>query len=668
MVADLVLQLLILAGALVPPALALAGLWRRACPAMPASECVLASALTLPVLINLQVLALGLMPWNRPLDALGWVHAGVCVVSLALVWAYRGQARAVVREAAAGFVQNVRACLWLGAGILVLAPVSFGVALVWGVYNVPCAFDELAYQLPQALQLLQDGRWAPVKGISVWADSYPRGATTVFYWTIALAGGDAGIHPASASGGLVMSLAAYVAGRRLGLDRRWATLAAAMTLTAPTVFYLSTVGYIDLMVAGAVSGVLAFIVPERTGEGQAGPWGWGSLIACLLATVFALWMKVTVIVPIGVLAGLRGVWEIGVRVKRVPAPAGATRPNLGAMIGVALLAGGAGIWPYVRTHLLYGTPTWPIQMKLGPVVIFDGPVTTQNFVTDSKLALLQRLSLYWTGWFDELTADSRGGLGPLFLIAMVAAGAVLATAVITRPRRWGPWVFPLGLMLITPLAPMHHIPRYGVYIVGAGALACGWLGQRLWDRADEREIARGWVVALTALVAFNVYVCYVELRNLVTWQASLGFDMWGPERNRPVLIRYFHRQPGYPMPQTMLKLQEAARPGELVATSTAGMMTWFHSAKYDYRVEHRPAAPWPVMWAGFHNLNHGMERQTAWLAKQNADGTAVVMTYKGSVEDRALEAQGSGFGLFHEEPATPMTDMPTPTIRIWRRK
>ncbi len=658
MMADLALQLMIVTLAALVPGLALAGVWRRAAPATPASEVLLASVVSLPVFFNVEVLALGLMPWDRPLDALRLVHAGVCVVCLGVTWLLRPQVTGVLRECGLGVRGNVATCGVAGGGVLLAATVSFGVALVWGVYNVPCAFDELGYQLSQSLQLLQDGRWGMVAGNSVWADSYPRGATTVFYWTMAIGGGDACIHPASAAGGVTLALATYVAGRRLRLDPRWSTLAAAMTLTTPVLFYLSTVGYIDLMVAGAVAALLAFALPQREGE-----WRWPSFAACLVAIVFALWMKVTVVAPIGVLVFLRGVWELGVRTQRVPTPSGARRPSLVGMIGVAVLAAGAGLWPYVRAYVVYGSPTWPVQLKFGPLVLFDGPLKTQQFMADSRLPLVQKLSEYWTNWFDLATADSRGGLGPLFLLAMVPASVVLAAAVVARPRRWGLWALPLAIFFVCPLAPVHHVPRYALYVVCPGALACAWIGQRLSSRDDESEVPAAWAVLLAVLCTFNTSLSLRDLTLLVRWQASLGFDLLTPDRNYEVVFNYWHRQPGYPTPETMRKLHEVTRPGELVAASAGGLMGLLHNRDYSYRVEQRPAAPWPVLWGGFHDLNHGIENQAAWLARQQADGVAVAMVYAGSVEDRALATPDSGFEVVHEQPAGD-----TAGIRIWRRK
>jgi hypothetical protein len=658
--AELVLQIVILTGAIVPGWLALAGAWRRFGPGLAPSETILAGAVSLPALLNIEVVVLGLLPVHRPLDSIRWVHAGLCILALGVAWWLRSDVRAVVRGTWTGLTTSLRTA-GLGVGTaLALGLASQLAASAWGVYNTPWSIDELAYHLPQALQMWQDGRLGPVAGNRIWIDSYPRGAGILYFWTIGLTGSDAGVHGVNGIAGFVLMLAAYCGCRRLGTSARWALLGAAVVPTAPIVFYLSSIGYIDLMVGCLIGSATVFAMPDRDGR-----WTWPSFLACLVCLLMALWMKFPAVVPTGVILGLRGLVSLGEAWRAWRTRSAWPRPG---PVGIALAGGGmlalASI-PYVRTWLVYGTPTYPVKLRVGPVVLFNGPMDTALFGRDNALPLVERLTRFWTGWFEPISTDSPGTLGPLFLLAMIPA-TVMATVAAASGWRTRPvgWLIALAVFWMVPLTPEHHVPRYGLYALLVGACAIAWVGHRLEAGGEPtRGAARGWVVLALGLSLFNVYLSARELKKMISWQAGYGLPMFTGERNRAVRDLWGRLNAVSPTHATVQALQRTAKPGDLVATSVDGMMGVWYDGAYSYRVEHRPAAPWPYQFQGYTNLDHGLGNQAAWLARQAADRVMVAMVYKGSVEDRALEGTESGFELVYEQPAED-----GPVVRIWRRR
>ncbi|MBL8990015.1 MAG: hypothetical protein JNJ48_00385, partial [Phycisphaerae bacterium] len=112
--------------------------------------------------------------------------------------------------------------------------------------------------------------------------------------------------------------------------------------------------------------------------------------------------------------------------------------------------------------------------------------------------------------------------------------------------------------------------------------------------------------------------------------------------------------------------REAARrvtpDGGLLVSAVHGATTLLHNRRYSYRVEHRPAASWPIDLDKTRSPAFGVESVGAWvqsLRRLNAD---TVLVYAGSCEDEALRAGGSGFALCHADASAAPT-----SVRVYRR-
>jgi hypothetical protein len=419
---------------------------------------LLAALICVPIVLIVEIAALGSIPYGRPLRWLTWVQVLLAVAAGWLAWRQRRALADALTQMKTGLGTGWRESNWAQRGALPLGLLVQLTSLAYGAWNVPVAWDELAYHVPQAVQPYQDGRLGPVQANVIWADSYPRGVTLLYYWTLQITHTDAGFHPVNATFGFLFMLAAYVAALRLGLSRGWAWLAAGILPSTPIFWYLGTIGYIDLSVGGALAVMLSMCLPERDGT-----WTWGSCVATLLAAILALWMKFPPIAVICVALAFRGMLLGGQRLAGwFQAARPRPRPGPVAYTGATVLALGLASIPYLRTWSTYGSPVYPLRLRIGATVLIDGPMDTTRFQRMNDLPLLQRYSAFWSGWYGGLSADAPGSFGPLFTLIMV--GAALA-CLLGELGRWQPgWLFMVLSFWLVMVLPEHHVPRYAVFI------------------------------------------------------------------------------------------------------------------------------------------------------------------------------------------------------------
>jgi len=161
-------------------------------------------------------------------------------------------------------------------------------------------------------------------------------------------------------------LVAFVYGwaRRLRLDRTWSSLAAVLTASVPTIYYVAASGYIDLAlslyVALAVEAVARWWKTLRTEQ----------LVYAALALSFALCLKLTaifVVLPLALVILLRArqaqeeqeQHESAGRARR----ASAGRIALGGLGALVLACMLASPW-YIRTWAQTGSPVFPFYLNI----------------------------------------------------------------------------------------------------------------------------------------------------------------------------------------------------------------------------------------------------------------------------------------------------------------
>lgn len=646
------LKLLGLVILLLPLAGALWIFWRKRWERAPSSDCLLAAAVCLPLLLIGEIITLGSIPFGHPLRILWLTQLLLSGLAVWIIYKQRATFLTVLRQAASGAADGWRTASWVQRSALAVGLLTQLTSLVFGAWSAPWPWDEFSYHIPQAVQPYQDGRLGPVQANLTAADSYPRGAELLFYWTLQLTHSDAGFHPVNATFGFVFILATYVAAMRLGLGRGWAWLAAGIVPTTPIFWYLGTIGYIDLSVAGAVAAFAALALPERDR-----PWSWGSCVAMLLAGILAMWMKFTPVLVLGLIGTCRVLLTVGQWALAVLRGAARPRPGPAPLIAASLLAASLAAIPYVRSWAKYGNPIFPVKVSIGSRVLFDGEVGVGDIGGAYSMPLLQRYSTYWCGWwYTPLSPDSPGSLGPLFSLAMLAAVLICSLGEL-RLRRRG-WLMVIASFWLFVFAPQYHLNRYSLYILLPAALCIARLGKAL----ISAELGGSWAFAVLLLAGVNLHVLGTQLYEGIRWQKSVGLPLLTEARNRPLVDRLQHSGPTEPTPETRRELYRLMRDGETLVTAVDGLQGLFYDYKYRYRVEHRPARPWPVRRRGL-DLNHGAAEAPAWLASLQRDRVEAAMVYADSAEDSVLQPANSGYHLVYEQPP----EKEGRAFRIYRR-
>ncbi|MCW5764683.1 MAG: hypothetical protein KIT68_01740 [Phycisphaeraceae bacterium] len=640
---DVGVRLIFLAGLTLPAWALLCIVAARRWPGLTASERALAGALLLALLVLAEVGCLGYLPAAivaRPLDLLPWLHVAVVA---GLAWIALRRTGAVPPAAPpAGAATQIGASLAVRPLVL-LAAAWYAVLGFYAAWNVDWLADATLYHVPQVLQPWQDGRLGPVHASVVWADSYPRAASLLKFWAMRVSGTDAAINIVSWWWGGVFMLAVCVAGRRLGMARTAGLLAAALVPTAPIFGLLTGIGYADLDVSACVAACLAFAVP-RAGE----DWSRSALAPCLAGGVLALWMKFSACLVVGLVLAFR--LAIAGRGSRQPLG------RFALLAGVAVLAAAC---PYLVTWMRYGSPVWPIRLEVVGWTIFDGP-HPMGTLTPGHAEVVQRFAQQWTGWFAELTPDSFGNQGPLFGVLLAPAMlAGVAAAVVTRSAGW--LLMALAVLSVF-VGPQMHAGRYGLHVLMPASLFACWLGVSVPDRA--------WRTGLAALVGLLMLGNIALLaRGLVQQQERLhaatephGQSPWTSRRNGVWLDSSAGPEPRWPGAEARAAARESTPDGGLLISAVHGATTLLHNARYTYRVEHRPAAAWPIDLDKTRSPAFGSESIGAWVRMLRELGADTVLVYAGSCEDDALRTLGSGFALCHQDRSAAPT-----SVRVYRR-
>ncbi|MGD8452746.1 MAG: hypothetical protein PVJ57_13080 [Phycisphaerae bacterium] len=644
------LKLAGLVGLLLPMTVACATFLRRKRPGMPASEALLAGLTLTPVLLIVEVVALGSLPAGRPLDALGIVQGLLSLGGLTLMVVWWRDFFAFCRDLACGLGRVIRSA-WLGPlVVLVLGVAGFTAAAIVGFWASPCAWDELGYHVPQAVQPYQDGFLGPVQSDAVWADSYPRGVELLWYWTLQLTHTDAGFHPVNATLGFVFILAAYVAGRRMQLDAGLAAMCAGLVPTAPVAMLLAAIGYIDLSVAGTSAAMVAFALPERDRG-----WSWASAVPCAAGAALTLWMKFLPIVAVCLtfayvfVRAVVGWWR-----RSVPG-APRSRPGAFQWCLVATVALALASVPYVRTYLTWGSPTYPMELKLGGHTVFKGPMKAPALEKMTDRSVAERNVTNWLDWGEPLTTDSPGGFGMVFAMALILAALVLPVTLVYRFDLH--WAYLAVLSWSVLALPSFNHPRYALLILLPAVLSLGRLLAELSPGAMRKALP--W--ALVGLTACGQYHCLRPMRNQSRWQLSLADSADSSERTRRSVEDYAIHGVGLDGPSRR-RLYALMPPGGTLISAIYDFHGLLYDRHYSYRVEFRPARPWPYPHYPLSELTYGAENAAEWLAGLRADNVACVLTYGGSTEDTTLAAPDSGYHLEFEytEPENRYT------VRVYR--
>jgi hypothetical protein len=639
-------------------------------------ESLLAALVGVAVLVVILVAGLGSVPWvERPLDGLWFAQGMLTLWSVRVVVREGAVLRALARELWAKFLVGRRESMVVQRLVVVVGVLATLATQAFATWTTPWTYDTLMYHIPQMMQPVQDGRLGPIHANTVWTDSYPRGAALLYGWGMLLVHTDAVVHATSGVFMWVLMLAIVVACRRLGLGRGWSLTAAASTATTPIVLLEGMSGYIDLIVGGLLAAGLAFALPRQGGTAaeehsyRAMRWGRSDALGMLAAIVLAIWCKIVPVCLGGVVLAWSVAWRTMVAMSRERREAARRRGDvrLGWLLVAVTIGLALAFVPYGITWWRYGSPTWPMELKLGSVVIFEGVMGVHWFGRFNDQGLVTRFVAMWGNfWHTPQIIDSPGGFGPLFGLLGVWACVITMVAMHGPRREKGVWKKPavmaaggvgwsllLAVLVANAGAPEHHVPRYTIVTLVVVAASVALVGQALSrpGRGVVRGILRGFLgLAVLGLACWNVERVARTQWDGIKWIRTLNMPTFGPARGRAIIPQVSRSSPDGPTPETMKKLRELQRPGELTVVAVSQpYFALYWNDEYTNRVEHHDCDSTLAEIYVARHMGLPQELGVPWLARLPRD-TKLVMVYKESPEDAAI-ARSPNFAMVYEQPA-----------------
>lgn len=689
----------------------LSRLWRLGKPECSFTEAALFGLTGFPVLINLLVSAASLLPYERPLDDL-WLWNLTVLGGLGfLVWrkARVGGAprSSFVAEAAAGVRAAVldRGRISLARLACVLAVVLFLIGhFVVGLLNAPLAWDVLSYHTPMAVQPYQDGVLKKLESPLPWAEWYPRGVETVWYWTLYWTHTDVLFHFVQWLFGIqALTSALYIA---MKLRQRGAQLLAILLLmvTMPVFFVLTTQGYIDMAAAATtitvVGSLLGDSAQSRTVRGRAVLFSTGLCEACLVKVPILTVFAAVVVLAHGALSSLcrvfansfeeirrtheprksmpRGVRRLGVvllcrvgRVldvigkklagdeeqpryevnaseNRVPKP---SRAVTAACMGLVVF----GSWTYLSNWVQHGNPMYPIRVSFAGIEVFPGPLdgklfggaAVSSFGTMTQLGFMKSLYASYYDWFAPLSPDSFGSYGPAVGIFCIAL--FLLRVVDSRRAAFASWGALAALGLTPVLLASTRVPRYGLalavfmIICAAGTLV----------RGGVRYRGRLWLLLMASLLSASLaYGAYLGYFKWVTasfpdyrptdLRRRTGFL---PERITQGVQEY------YLSAEAVRYIREHSAAGHKLVWNVSCFQALLWNRDYTNMTHFLPGSAMDRYPNGSHLLaDVAPEDLKRWIAAVQSWDPDEIVVYKASAYARAVFSMGGRYRVGYEDP------------------
>ncbi|MGA2820187.1 MAG: hypothetical protein ABSF61_05970 [Anaerolineales bacterium] len=427
-------------------------------------------------------------------------------------------------------VRTIRLSLFgravLGLYLLVLLRSAFE-----GFFLAPREWDALVFHLPIMAEIYQAHAIRPFSSLVIWVRAYPFNVELLSLWNLLFLGVDKLVDIPSLPAIVTGALAVYGLSRRWGASRDAALAGACIFAFAPTMVLQQVSSHVDAFMASIFAmGVYLLFGASHAFDVKAKPAIVGlevGLAAGILAG--AKYTGLFYSLALGLL--LLG-WWLG-SLKGTVASAGGRGWAWGAprVVGPALVAVIAlGAYPYLRNLYVFRNPIAPYEVSLLGHVVFQGQTGLDQFIANNSspqllaMPIPERLATTWLEKTGSLEDEFLAGLGPLWIILGVPALAAWLVSIILR-RQW----LQLLLCVLTFLAllatPAFWVPRYSVPVLLLGALAIGWLLDRL------RPFARhATTILLLAMAALSVFLT-MDLAQ-VTPRVLRDYVAWRDDRSR----------------------------------------------------------------------------------------------------------------------------------------
>lgn len=379
--------------------------------------------------------------------------------------------------------QEVRALSKNLGPVEAVAAVGLGI-LAAGVYLLPVwQWDSLGYHLPFVNFVLQGGGKTELPIDVPYLSTYPRNVELLFVALRASLPDDRLVDVGQIPLGLLSALTVGALAREFGASLPWARVAGCAFLTLPAIFLQMPTNYIDVGVAAFYLLAALFIYLPATNR---------SLLTAGLAVGLYLGTKPNT-PPAAFLLGavlLIRAWRSG---------------NAGVGLIALCLSGALGLEAYVVQLVRNHNPVWPAIVHLGPIEL-PGTISVDELLGSGAGTqkvhgpMPLRILLSWSSMDAAPVFDMRkGGLGPLFWIALPLAGTW-----IVRSRSWLLGVL-LAISLVTPdpAVVRYIMPFPGLVLAAAAA----YVSTSVWAREMPRAAwKRRGALGLVALIcSWNLF-------------------------------------------------------------------------------------------------------------------------------------------------------------------
>ncbi len=365
------------------------------------------------------------------------------------------------------------------APLLLAAGVALLVTFVAAIWLPVWQWDALGYHLPYVNFALMARGFDGVPEDMPYVSTYPHNVELLIIALRAMLPDDRLVDlaqiPAAVMGGLAIAGIA----RRCGAARAPALAAGAAWLVVPAVFLQMPTDYVDVASSSFFLAAVYFVLSASLGRDAPSATRRALVLAGLALGIY-LGTKPNAPLSSAVIAALL-LW-VGLR----------SGERVAVLVGLFLFALGGEI--FVSNALRFGNPVWPVEVRLGPILL-HGKTTMQHLLESGAAAphlhgsLPSRIVRSWTALTSPPVFDMRiGGLG-----ALVLASAPVALATLFRRKDVVSW----AALAASVIAPDPSIARY---VLGMPALLLAFAAPRA-HAVPPRW--RPWLGALAGAVALG---------------------------------------------------------------------------------------------------------------------------------------------------------------------
>jgi len=413
------------------------------------------------LIVPVQCLALlemlGLTSFLRVSQLLAW--SGLALACALALYA-RMRLRPGIEQAESGSLRGRGLPLHMAIGLVIVLGV-YGILAARMAFGAPEDWDAVAYHYPVALRWLQDGTMR-ITGATSWRASLPANVGILDLLVLST-GHERWLQIVQWPGVLILWLATWRLGRKLGGSAAAAWPVATTVLMFPMLARQSASGYVDLFGTALMFGGLTLVLEyceELENRGRAARRG--LLLAAGLGCGLAVGAK-----PVFYFCAIALTANTAFLLFRHERQRQCVWPSLAVFLAGAAIP--SFFW-FARATLCTGNPFFPFSLHLGSVVlpgVRASEITSQDFYLENVRHWAELFVHPWTEWkrhtghlLTNYTIDN--GLGGGF--ATFAAPGVLFAAWLARRQRpeLRIWLLNLGFLGLSWWFLLHKVVRFGL--------------------------------------------------------------------------------------------------------------------------------------------------------------------------------------------------------------